>query len=71
MEKIRTSREVSIFTSYFASGKFMQLPLNRIRTLCQKDEDYNLVTKPALVILTRATELFLSDLAGVCGQIAK
>lgn len=49
----------------------MQLPLNRIRNLCQKDEDYNLVTKPALVILTKATELFLSDLAGVCGQIAK
>jgi len=44
----------------------MQLPLNRIRQLCQKDDDYNLVNKPALVILTKATELFISDLAGVC-----
>jgi histone H3/H4 len=29
------------------------------------------VNKQALLILTRATELFISDLAGVCGQIAK
>ena len=44
----------------------MQLPMNRIRQLIQKDEDYNLANKPALVILARATELFLSDLAGTC-----
>jgi Histone-like transcription factor (CBF/NF-Y) and archaeal histone len=38
----------------------MQLPVSRIRQLCQKDhEDYTLVSKQALVVLTRATELFV------------
>lgn len=50
----------------------MQLPISRIRQICQKDEeDYTLITKQALVVLTKATEMFVSDLAGVCGQIAK
>lgn len=50
----------------------MQLPVSRIRQICQKDtEDYTLVSKQALVVLTKATELFVQDLAGVCGQIAK
>lgn len=26
-------------------GKFMQLPMNRIRQILQKDEDYTLVSK--------------------------
>lgn len=46
----------------------MQLPMNRIRQICQLDEeDYTLISKQALVVLTRATELFVQDLAGVCG----
>jgi histone H3/H4 len=53
-------------------GKFMQLPMNRVRQICQLDtEDYTLVSKQALVLITKATELFVQDLAGVCGQIAK
>ena len=50
----------------------MQLPMNRIRQICQLDtEDYNLVSKQALVLITKASELFVQDLAGVCAQIAK
>ncbi len=50
----------------------MQLPMNKIRQICQLDEeDYTLVSKQALVLITKATELFVQDLAGVCGQIAK
>jgi histone H3/H4 len=50
----------------------MQLPMNRVRQICQLDtEDYTLVSKQALVLITKATELFVQDLAGVCGQIAK
>lgn len=50
----------------------MQLPLNKIRQICQLDqEDYTLVSKQALVLITKATELFVQDLAGVCAQIAK
>lgn len=49
-------------------GKFMQLPMNRVRQICQLDqEDYTLVSKQALVLITKATELFVQDLAGVCG----
>lgn len=50
----------------------MQLPMNRIRQLCQRDHDEGtLISKQALVLITKATELFVQDLAGVCGQIAK
>lgn len=45
----------------------MQLPMNRIRQILQKDEDYTLVSKQALVLITKATEMFVQDLAGVCG----
>eukprot|EP00347_Sterkiella_histriomuscorum_P013636 403363961 len=46
--------------------KFIQLPANRIRNLIQKDEDYNLISKQSLLLITKATEMFISDLAGVC-----
>lgn len=49
----------------------MQLPLSRVRSIILKDEEYSLINKQALVVITKATELFVQDLAGVCGQIAK
>ncbi len=50
----------------------MQLPMSRIRQICSKDEEEtSLISKQALVVLTKATELFIQDLSGVCGQIAK
>jgi histone H3/H4 len=45
--------------------------MNRIRQLCQKGDTDHTISKQALVVITRATELFVQDLAGVCVQIAK
>lgn len=49
----------------------MQLPMNRIRQITQKDDEYRLIDKKALVLIGKATEMFVQDLGGVCGQIAK
>eukprot|EP00349_Pseudokeronopsis_sp_Brazil_P004451 CAMPEP_0202963876 /NCGR_PEP_ID=MMETSP1396-20130829/7918_1 /ASSEMBLY_ACC=CAM_ASM_000872 /TAXON_ID= /ORGANISM="Pseudokeronopsis sp., Strain Brazil" /LENGTH=126 /DNA_ID=CAMNT_0049685493 /DNA_START=78 /DNA_END=458 /DNA_ORIENTATION=- len=38
--------------------KFMQLPMNRIRQIVQRDEECKRMTKEALVLLTKATEMF-------------
>ena len=40
-------------------GKFMQLPMSRIRTIINLDEDSQMVSKEALVLITKATELFV------------
>ena len=45
----------------------MQLPLNRIRQVCQKDDEYRLIDKKALIMIAKATEMFVQDLGGVCG----
>lgn len=49
----------------------MQLPLNRIRQIAQKDDEYRLVDKKAMILLAKATEMFVQDMGGICGQIAK
>lgn len=49
----------------------MQLPMNRVRQIAQKDDEYRLIDKKALVLIAKATEMFMQDLGGVCGQIAK
>ena len=49
----------------------MQLPMNRIRSIINLDEDTQMVSKEALVLITKATELFVQDFGGVCAQIAK
>ncbi len=51
--------------------KFSNFPVSKVRSLLQKDEDYKLVQKDALLLIARASELLIQDLAGVCGQIAK
>ena len=49
----------------------MSLPMNKIRTIIQKDDEYSLVSKQAMLLIAKATEMFVQDLGGVCGQIAK
>ena len=49
----------------------MQLPMNRIRTIINMDDESQMITKEALIIITKATELFVQDFGGVCAQIAK
>jgi histone H3/H4 len=36
-----------------------------------KDDEHNLISKQALVLITKATEMFVQDIGGVSGQIAK
>ena len=45
--------------------------MNRIRTIINLDEDSQMISKEALVLITKATELFVQDFGGVCAQIAK
>jgi hypothetical protein len=70
-QKMKNSSKVSVIAIQHIAGKFMQLPLSRVRSIILKDEEYSLINKQALVVITKATELFVQDLAGVCGQIAK
>ena len=77
-KSLRTSsKDVSIDIDLYRSanycdiGKFMQLPMSRIRTIINLDEDSQMITKEALVLITKATELFVQDLGGVCAQLAK
>ena len=49
----------------------MSLPLNRVRQLINQDPESGMVTKEALLLITKATEFFVQDLAGVCAQVAK
>ena len=39
--------------------------------MVQRDDEYNIMSKQTTLLLAKATELFVQDLAGVCGQIAK
>ena len=43
----------------------MQLPLNRVRSIINLDDENSLIAKDALVLISKATELFIQDLAGV------
>lgn len=52
-------------------GKFMQLPLNKVRAIINLDDESSVYSKEALVLITKATEMFVNDLSGVCAQIAK
>ena len=56
---------------YLCVGKFMQLPVNRIRNIINLDPENKLVSKEALNLITKATESFVQDLGGVCAHIAK
>ena len=64
---------INIFNSFYfiCIGKFMQLPLNRIRQIINLDPESKMISKEALLIIAKATESFIQDLGGVCGQIAK
>ena len=51
----------------------MQLPMNRVRQIIQMDSESasKTISKEALVLITKAAEVFCMDLAGVTAQIAK
>jgi len=40
-------------------GKFMQLPLNRVRQIINLDPESGMVTKEALLLISKATEFFI------------
>ena len=52
-------------------GKFLQLPQNKVRAIINLDDESGVYSKEALVLITKATEMFVNDLSGVCAQIAK
>jgi histone H3/H4 len=35
------------------------------------DDDFRYISKEALLLITKATELFVTDLAGTCGRVAR
>ena len=40
-------------------GKFMQLPVNRIRQIINLDPESQMITKEALLVIGKATEAFV------------
>lgn len=46
------------------------MPVSRVRQVCQMDDEYRLVSKEAVLLITKAAEMFLQDLAGTCGKMA-
>ena len=51
--------------------KFIQLPLSKVRQVCTLDDQFKLISKDALLLITKATELFVADLAGTAGKVAR
>ena len=49
----------------------MQLPLNRIRSIINLDKESPMISKDALLLISKATEMFIQDLAGVNAINAK
>ncbi len=43
----------------------------RVRQVCALDDEFRLISKDALLIITKATEMFVTDLAGNCGEFAR
>ncbi|ESO09539.1 hypothetical protein HELRODRAFT_127849, partial [Helobdella robusta] len=43
--------------------KIVRLPLTRIKTIIKTDSDVNLVSHDAVLLITKATELFIESLA--------
>lgn len=35
------------------------------------DDEFRFISKEALLLITKATELFVTDLAGTCGRVAR
>lgn len=64
-------KKLLILFFYVILGKFMQLPVNRIRQIINLDSASQMISKEALLVISKATEAFVQDLGGVCGQIAK
>ena len=49
-----------------AKHKHVQLPLTRVRMMIRSDPDVNIVGQEALMVITKATEMFISYVAREC-----
>lgn len=49
----------------------MSLPMAKVRQIINLDPENLMISKEALVLVTKATEAFVADLGGVVAQIAK
>jgi len=49
----------------------MQLPLGKVRSIINLDEESTMISKDALLVIAKATEFFIKDLAGVNAINAK
>jgi histone H3/H4 len=45
--------------------------MSRVRQVCALDDEFKLINKDALLLITKATELFVTDLAGTAGKVAR
>ena len=51
--------------------KFIQLPMSKVRKVCAMDDEFRLIQKDALLLLTKATEMFMTEFGGTCSRRAK
>ena len=49
----------------------MRFPQSRVRQVCTLDDDFSLISKDAQVLIAKAAEMFVTDLAGTCGRVAR
>ena len=45
--------------------------MNRVRQVCTLDDDFRLISKEALLLITKATEMFVTDLSEKSNQVAR
>ena len=45
--------------------------MSKVRQVCTLDDEYRLIQKDALLLITKATEMFVTDLAGTCNEYAR
>ena len=53
------------------AGNFLSLPKNRVRQICALDDEFTLIEANAVTLLTKAAEMFVTDLASTCGYNAR
>ena len=45
--------------------------MSRVKQVCALDDDFRLIQKDAVVLLTKATEMFVQDLAATSNEYAR
>ena len=67
----RRSNEVSNRVILIILGKFLHLPLTQVRRICALDDEFRLISKEAVVMLAKASEMFVKDLSSTAKGVAK